>query len=146
MAELDRDEWFVSWSALTLQTEKYPKREQMVYMLLYQPNLQPNSQNVKTLKVLYINFSFLEIHFQLWEMKLEIFVWQPTLTAAIWIICMTTDIDGYHTDMKFKRKVLYHFLYLKVIPQKTKFNIECLFGVATISPMNFMSRLKVSWS
>ena len=39
---------------------------------------------------------------------------------------MTTDTDGYHKDMKFKRKVLFHFLRLKVIPQKTKFNIECL--------------------
>ena len=44
----------------------------------------------------------------------------------MWIICMTTESDGYHTDMKFKRKILYHFLCLKVIPQKTKFNIECL--------------------
>ena len=48
------------------------------------------------------------------------------VTAAMSIICMTTDSDGYHTDMKFKRNVLYHFLCLKVIPQKTKFNIECL--------------------
>ena len=44
----------------------------------------------------------------------------------MWIICMTTDSDGYHMDMKFKRKFLYHFLPLKVIPQKTEFNIECL--------------------
>ena len=49
-----------------------------------------------------------------------------TLTAAMQVICMTTDSDDYHMDMKFKRKFLYHFSPLKVIPQKTKFNIECL--------------------
>ena len=59
-------------------------------------------------------------------MKFELFVLQPTLTDAMGIFCMTTDSDGYHTDMKFERKVLYHFLRLKVIPQKSKFNIECL--------------------
>ena len=79
-----------------------------------------------TLKVLYIKFSFLEYHFQYWEMKLELFVLQPKLTAAISIICMTTDSDGYHTDMKFLRKIQYHFLCFKVIPQKFKFNIEYL--------------------
>ena len=59
-------------------------------------------------------------------MKLKLFVWQPTLTAAMWIICMTTDSVGYHTNMKFKINDLYHFPRLKVIPQKTEFNIECL--------------------
>ena len=59
-------------------------------------------------------------------MKLELFVLQPILTAAMQIICMTTDTYGYHMDMKLKRKFLYHFSPLKVIPQKTKFNIECL--------------------
>ena len=39
---------------------------------------------------------------------------------------MTTDSDGYHTDMKFKRNILYHFICLNMNPQKTKFNIECL--------------------
>ena len=38
---------------------------------------------------------------------------------------MTTDTDGYHKDKKFKRNILNHFLRLKVIPQKTKLNIEC---------------------
>ena len=40
---------------------------------------------------------------------------------------MTTDSDGYHTEMKFKRKVLYHFLCLKVILQKTKFDISAFY-------------------
>ena len=79
-----------------------------------------------TYKVLYIKFSFLENHFEKWEIKFELFIWQPTLTAAIWIICMTTNTDGYHMDMKFKRNVLNHFSFFNVIPQKTKFNIECL--------------------
>ena len=48
----------------------------------------------------------------------------------MWIICMTTDSDGYHTEMKFKRNVPYHFIRLNVIPQKTKFNIECFQEVA----------------
>ena len=38
---------------------------------------------------------------------------------------MTTDSDGYHVYMKYK-KALYHFSLLKVIPQKTNFNIEYL--------------------
>jgi hypothetical protein len=45
---------------------------------------------------------------------------------------MTTDSDGYHTDMKFKRKVLYLFLCLKGILQKTKFNIEYLLSTREI--------------
>ena len=64
-------------------------------------------------------------------MKLELFLWQPTLTAAMWNICMTTDTDGYHKDMKFKRKFPYHFPPFKVIPQKTKLNIECLIRQVT---------------
>ena len=40
---------------------------------------------------------------------------------------MTTDSDGYHVDMKYKRKALYHFSLLKVIPHTTNFNIEYLF-------------------
>ena len=59
-------------------------------------------------------------------MKWELFVWQPTLMAAMQIICMTTDSDGYHMDIKFKRKCLYHFSPWKVVTQKTKLNIECL--------------------
>ena len=46
-------------------------------------------------------------------MKLEFFVWQSKLTAAVRI-------------WKFKKTVGYNFLRLKVIPLKTKFNIECL--------------------
>ena len=53
------------------------------------------------------------------------------MTAAMWIICMTTDSGGYHMYMKFKRMFLYHFSPLKVMTQKTKFNIKCL--VHTIS-------------
>ena len=41
----------------------------------------------------------------------------------MWIICMTTNSDGYHMDMKFKRKVPYHFSHLKVIPQKTEYRV-----------------------
>ena len=56
------------------------------------------------------------------------------------LICMTTDSDGCHVGYLYdnqqwrlqyglfgKRKVQYHFSVLKVIPQKTKFNIEYLF-------------------
>ena len=39
---------------------------------------------------------------------------------------MKTDSDGYHVYMKYKRKALYHFSLLKVMPQKTNFNIEYL--------------------
>ena len=48
----------------------------------------------------------------------------PTVTAAMWVICMTTNSNGCH--MGFKKKVLYPFSLLKVIPQKNKFNIEYL--------------------
>ena len=55
------------------------------------------------------------------------------MMAAMWIICITTDSDGYHTDMKFKRMFLDHFSPLKVSPQKTKFNIECLESLTVAS-------------
>ena len=55
--------------------------------------------------------------------KTPLFVWQPTVTAFIWVIFMATDSDGYHMDI-ILQKVLYHFSLSKVIAQKTKFNIE----------------------
>ena len=45
------------------------------------------------------------------------------LTAAMWVICMTTNSNGCHMDC-LKKEVLYHFSLLKVISQKTKVNIE----------------------
>ena len=38
----------------------------------------------------------------------------------------TWQNEPYYMDMKFERKFLYQFSLLKVITQKTKFNIECL--------------------
>ena len=39
-------------------------------------------------------------------------------------ICMTTDSDGCHVDLKNQEKPFFHFSLLKVIPQKNKFNVE----------------------
>ena len=58
-----------------------------------------------------------------------------TCFFKIHFICMKTDSDGSHLGYLwqwqlpcglFKKKIFYHFSLLKVIPQKTKFNIEYL--------------------
>ena len=33
---------------------------------------------------------------QQWRLPCGFFVWQPTVTAAMWILCMTTNSDGCH--------------------------------------------------
>ena len=46
-----------------------------------------------------------------------LFVRQPKVMAAMWVICRTTNNVGCHvTSLK---KILYNFFLLKVIPQKT---------------------------
>ena len=45
----------------------------------------------------------------------SLFVWQPTVTAAMWVICMTINSKGCHMDYFLKKS---HFLFLKVIPRK----------------------------
>ena len=47
--------------------------------------------------------------------------------AAMWVVSMTTNSNGCHMDFFVQGKVLYNFSLLKVIPQKTKFNIEYIF-------------------
>ena len=32
-----------------------------------------------------------------------LFVWQPTVTAALWVICMTIDSDRCHVDYILKQ-------------------------------------------
>ena len=57
--------------------------------------------------------------------KKNVFVWQPTVMAAMWIF--------------LNRKVLYHFSLSKVIPKKIKFNIEYL-----ISKHDWYTNIKYS--
>ena len=58
--------------------------------------------------------------------KKTLFVWKPTVSAVMWIICMTTDSDNCHVDY-FNRKVLYHFSLSKVYPQKTNLIMSIMF-------------------
>ena len=48
------------------------------------------------------------------------------MTAAMWVICMTTIIEGCHMEKFLKEKPQNNFSLSKVIPQKTKFNVQYL--------------------
>ena len=41
------------------------------------------------------------------SIKIWLFVWQPTVTAVMRIICMTTDSDGCHVDI-FENNIISH--------------------------------------
>ena len=47
-----------------------------------------------------------------------LFVWQQTVTAAMWVVCMTTDSDGCRVIYFWSKKVLYNFYFWKWVPRK----------------------------
>ena len=78
---------------------------------------QPSLSAVIQINVFFFNGKYV----LLWQIHVffnTLFVWQPTVAAAIWVICMTTDSDSCHMDFFLKEKFYFISHYCKEIPRK----------------------------